>query len=140
MRSLHLKIITPKKLALEEEALSVTAPSQSGEITILPQHMNLFTLLVEGVVQIKKPSGEDFLAIGGGYLQTDGKELNILVSRAYGQDEIDEQMTAKAIEQAKKIISQTKDISQRAEANAILRRSIIDLKLIKKRRRPSTNL
>lgn len=135
MNRLKLKVITPKKIALEEEILSVTAPTESGEITVLPRHMNLFTLLVEGIIKIKKTSGEDYLAIGGGYLQTDGKEINILVSRAYGQDEIDEQMTARAIEEAKKIISQSKDIRERSEANALLRRSIIDLKLLKKRRK-----
>ncbi len=135
MNRLKLKVITPKKIVLEEEILSVTAPTESGEITVLPRHMNLFTLLVEGVIKIKKTSGEDYLAIGGGYLQTDGKEINILVSRAYGQDEIDEQMTARAIEEAKKIISQSKDIRERSEANALLRRSIIDLKLLKKRRK-----
>lgn len=135
MNRLKLKVITPKKIALEEEILSVTAPTESGEITVLPRHMNLFTLLVEGIIKIKKTSGEDYLAIGGGYLQTDGKEINILVSRAYGQDEIDEQMTARAIEEAKKIISQSKDIRERSEANTLLRRSIIDLKLLKKRRK-----
>jgi len=135
MHTLKLKVITPKKIVLEEEVLSVTAPAETGEITVLPRHMNLFTLLIEGIIKIKKRSGEDYLAIGGGYLQTDGEQVNILVSRAYGQDEIDEQMTAKAVAEAQKIISQTKDIKQRAEAGALLRRSIIDLKLLKKRRK-----
>ena len=36
--------------------------------------------------------------------------------------------------QAKEILSQTKEESQRKEAAAILRRSIIDLKLLKKRK------
>jgi len=135
MDILKLKVITPVKVVIEEEVLSVTAPSETGEITILPHHMDLFTLLVEGIVKIKKSVGEDYLSIGGGYLQTNGEEINLLVSRAYGQHEIDEQMTNKAIEEAKKIINQTKDINQRAEANVILRRSIINLKLLKKRKR-----
>jgi len=133
--TLQLKIITPKKVALTEEVFSVTVPSESGEITILPKHMGVFTLLVEGIVKIKKNDGEDFLAIGGGYLQTNGEEVNILVSRAYGQDEIDEQLTGKAVDEAKKIISQSKDIKERLEAASTLRRSIIDLKLLKKRRK-----
>jgi F-type H+-transporting ATPase subunit epsilon len=136
MNTLRLKIITPKKIVLEEEVLSVTAPAETGEITILPKHIRLFTLLVEGIIKIKKPNEEDYLAIGGGYLQTDGQELNILVSRAYGQKEIDEKLTEKAIEEAKKIISLTKDRQQRVEAAALLRRSIVDLKLLKKRKRP----
>ncbi len=135
MKTLHLKIITPKKVAIEEDVLSVTVPSEAGEMTILPRHMGIFTLLVEGIIKIKKPDGEDFLSIGGGYLQTDGNDLNILVSRAYGQEQIDQNLTEKAIEEAKKIISQTKDKEQRIEAASMLRRSIIDLKLLKKRKR-----
>lgn len=135
MNILKLKIITPKKIVLEEEVAAVTVPTETGEITVLPHHVDLFSLLVEGIVKIKKSSGEDYLSIGGGYLQTDGEVINILVTRAYGQQAIDEQQTAKAIEEAKKIVAQTKDIKQRAEANALLRRSTIDLKLLKKRRR-----
>lgn len=138
MNSLHLKIITPQKVALEEDVLSVTAPAASGEVTILPEHMNLFTLLKEGIVKIKKKDNEDYLAIGGGYLETDGEILNILVSRAYGQDEIDADKTEKAVEEAKKIISHSKDESQRKEALSMLRRSVIDLKLLKRRKTKSS--
>lgn len=135
MNILKLKVITPKKVALTDDVMSVSIPTDNGEITILPHHMNLFTLITEGIIKIKKNSGDDFLAIGGGYLQTDGELVTILVSRAYGQHEIDLELTKKAVDEAQKIISQTKDINQRAEANAMLRRSIINLKLLKKRRK-----
>lgn len=140
MNALHLKIITPQKIALEEDVISVTAPSTSGEVTILPRHMNLFSLLKEGIVKIKKSSGEDNLAIGGGYLQTDGEEINILVSRAYGQDEIDADQTQKAIDEAKKIISTAKDESQRAQAISSLQRSVIDMKLLKRRKQRTSSV
>src|SRR3989344_258088 len=134
MAVLHLKIITPQKIALEEDVLSVTAPSAQGEITVLPQHSNLFTLLKEGIVKIKPvyakvpEDKEKYLAIGGGYLETDGEEINILVSRAYGQDEID----------AQKTISLAKDESQRKQAISLLRRSVLNLKLMKRKKRPSS--
>lgn len=139
MSSLHLKIITPQKISLEEDVSSVTAPSVEGEITILPRHENLFSLLKEGIVKIKKTGKEDLLAIGGGYLETDGKQLHILVSRAYGQNEIDEKQTQKAIEDAKKILATTKESSQLHEAESLLRRSLIDMKLIKRRKHSSNS-
>lgn len=135
MASLHLKIITPQKIILETDVSSITAPSSEGEITILPYHTNLFALLIEGIVKIKYEAKEDFLAIGGGYLETNGEEVNILVSRAYKQEEIDEEVTRKAIDEAQKILKETKDQKQRAEATAILRRSIVDAKLLKKRKK-----
>lgn len=54
MKALSLKIITPKKVVLEDEVNSVTAPGLSGELTILPIHVPLFAVLKEGVVTIKK--------------------------------------------------------------------------------------
>ncbi len=133
MKSFHLKIITPEKIALEREADSVTVPSAEGEITILARHTNLFSLLNEGIVKIKKDLQEDFLAIGGGYVETNGEEVNILVSRAYHQDEIDKELSEKAVEEAKKILTSSADLKERQEAGAILRRSLVALKLLKKR-------
>jgi len=138
MSALHLKIITPKKVVLEKEILSITLPTEEGEITILPRHANLFAILKEGIVKIKYDGNEDYLAIGGGYLETDGKMVNVLVSRAYGQDEIDEKMIEEAKEQAKKLLEQAKTDDQRQQAVALLRRSLIDSKLLRKRKRSSS--
>lgn len=137
MATIHLRVITPKKTVREEDVDSVTLPASEGEITVLPRHTFFFSRLVEGIIKIKKDNNEDFLAIGGGYVETDGKNLSVLVSRAYGQDEIDEDLTKKALEDAQKVIKETKEEPVREEAAAILRRSVIDMKLIKKRKRSS---
>lgn len=133
MVKLHLKIITPKKIVFEKDVEELTLPTAEGEITVLPKHINLFTLLVEGVVRIKNEEKEDFIAVGGGYLETDGKQAHVLVSRAYGQDEIDHRATLQAIEDAKQLIRKTKDKNQYVEISSLLRKSLIDLKLLKKK-------
>ncbi|MEK7070634.1 MAG: ATP synthase F1 subunit epsilon [Patescibacteria group bacterium] len=135
MATIRLRVITPKTIVFEEEVLSVTAPSSEGEITVLPRHARLFSLLTEGIITIRMKSAEETLAIGSGYLQTDGKELNVLVSRAYGQDKINEKVTEQAIENAKKILDKSTDVKEREDAAMLLRRSIVDLKLLKHRRK-----
>jgi len=135
MANLNLRIITPRKVVLEEEVISISVPTMDGEITILPHHINLFTKLTEGIVKIKTEKKEDYLAVGGGYLQTNGITVNLLVSRAYHQTEIDEKLTNLAIEDAKKILKESKDESQRAEAMVAIRRSVVDMKLIRRRKR-----
>jgi len=135
MNLLDLKVITPKKIVLEKTARSISVPSVTGEITILPRHENLLTPLKEGIVKIiTENKKEEYLAIGGGYLEVDEKGISLLVSRAYGQDEIDEKLTAVAIEKAKKIIAQETDRNKRAAARRVLRISKLHLKLKKKRR------
>ncbi len=131
---MKLQIITPIKLVKEVEVTSVTLPTASGEITILPKHQSLLSLLVEGIVTYKSKESSEALSIGGGYVQTDGSILRVLVSRSYGQNEIDEKLTQEAINQAKKILSESTDKAQILEAKSLLHRSIIDSKLIKRRR------
>lgn len=134
MNSIRLKVITPRKVVIDKQINSVTVPTSDGEITILPHHVHLFSLLVEGIVKIKNGDNEDALAIGGGYLETNGETVTVLVSRAYGQGEIDRDLTDKAVEEAKHILSKSTDEKERAEAMTIIRRSVIDSKLMKRRK------
>ncbi|MEM4736623.1 MAG: ATP synthase F1 subunit epsilon [Nitrososphaeria archaeon] len=134
-KALILKIITPRGIVFKDEVRSVTAPSFSGDITILYNHTPLFSLLKEGVVKVRKNEEEYYFSIGGGYLETTGKEVNLLVSRAYGQDEIDEESVKKAKEEAEKLLKESKTEKERRKAMASLRRSFIDLKVLRFKRK-----
>ncbi len=138
MKTIQLKIITPRKIVREEEIKAVTLPAADGEITILPRHTKLLTLLKEGIVNIHREKSEEALAIGGGYAEVDGKSVTILVSAAYGQDEINEKLTTEAIERAKRIIVESKDQKEIHNATLLLRRSLVELKLLKRHPRRHT--
>lgn len=131
---MKIQIITPQKISREIDALSVSLQTASGEITILPHHQSLLALLVEGIVTVRTRESSESLAVGGGYVQTDGQIVRILVSRSVGQDELDEQSTISAINQAKQVLAESSDNTQRDQAQAVLRRSIIDAKLIRRHR------
>jgi F-type H+-transporting ATPase subunit epsilon len=130
--SMHLNIITPRKMVFQEEIEALTAPGSEGELTVLPKHAPLFTMLDEGVVWIQTTDGEKFYSIGGGYLETDGFTLNLLVSRAYGQDEIDIEQVKQAKLAAEKLLETAVHEQEREQILRELRRSIIDLKVIHK--------
>lgn len=135
MAKLKLTIITPKKIALEKEIDGVTLPSSEGEMTILPRHINLFALLDEGVIHYWAGDESEYLAIGGGYVETDGEAVRLLVSKAYGQDAIDMKQTEAALVDAKERMKSAKSEDARKEVSSLLRRSIVDSKLLKKKRR-----
>lgn len=132
---LTLRVITPKRVVLEEEILSITAPGGAGELTVLPNHAPLFTTLDEGIVRVETRHGEEFLSIGGGYLETDGETLHLLVSRAYGQDEIDEAAVQKAKKDAEALLENAAGEQERHQIMQELRRSTLDLKLLQKVKR-----
>lgn len=135
MSKLKLKIITPKNIALEKEIDGVTLPSTEGDMTILPRHINLFALLEEGIVHYWAGDDSEYLAIGGGYVETNGEEVSLLVSRAYGQESIDQQQTQLAMKDAKERMKSAKSEDARKEISSLLRRSAIDAKLLKKRKK-----
>lgn len=135
MKELKLQIITPRKIILQDEVSSITLPSLEGELTILYNHTPLFASLKEGVVKIKKDSEISYYSIGGGYVEITGKGVNILVTRAYHQDEIDEKAVESAKESAEKLLRESKTQEERHEAMLTLRRSLIDFKVLKFKRR-----
>jgi F-type H+-transporting ATPase subunit epsilon len=135
MATFELKLITPVKIVKQEPIVSITAPASEGIVTILPRHQHYFTLLKEGIITIRREDkSEEFYAIGKGYLETDGLSVTILVSEAYNQDALDEKLVHEAIEQAKKLLAETKDTMERSQALSSLRRAEIDFELIGKRK------
>lgn len=129
---MNLQIITPQKITFEGEVTAITVPSTSGEITILKNHEALFTMLNAGVIKIKKSGADEFLAIGGGYLETNKEKTILVVSRAYGQDEIDAGEIKRAQEDAERNLKSAVTESERQQALEVFRRSAIDAKLLSK--------
>lgn len=134
-KMLNLKIITPQREVLNKSAESVSCTTIDGQITILPRHGALLTLLSEGVIKVKTDGKEEYYSAGSGYVETDGKEVVILISRAAGQEELDEKKIIEVQEEAKKLLKEEKGRAERQRALAMLQRATIDLKVIKKLKR-----
>lgn len=132
---LNLKIITPEREVFSDKVEKVSCQTVDGEITILPRHTPLLTLLTEGVITITTKNGQEYFSAGSGYVETDGKNVQILISRALGQEEIDEKTVLEVKNQAEKLLKEQKDKRDRQKAFAMLRRATLDLKVLKKRRR-----
>lgn len=138
MNTFTLQILTPQETAFEGEVQAITVPSASGEITVLNDHEPLFTMLVAGVIKIKKIGDDEYLGIGGGYLETNREKTTLVLSRAYGQDDIDADEINRARAQAEKDLKEAPTDVERQQALEMLRRSSIDLKLLSKVKRKRT--
>ncbi len=96
---LHFKLITPDRVLADEEVLSISLPTPNGEITVLPHHAALASLLSPGVIRIKRQSGEEEVASSGGFINvTETGEVSVLADTAERGQELD----ISAIEEAKK--------------------------------------
>src|SRR3989344_3570176 len=133
-----LDIITPQRKAFSETVNAVSVPTPDGTIEVLPKHEPLFTQLAPGEVKIISGTKEYFLAIGGGFMEVRQKgEVTILVSRAVHADEINEAEIKKAFESAKDLIARKASGDELAAAIATLHRTMLELKVSRRKRRPS---
>lgn len=134
MKTFKLEIITPERVAYTEEVDEVVAPAVNGEVGILAQHVPYFTQLNEGEVKIIKGMEEYFLAIGGGFLEVTPQKTTLLVTKAVHADEINEEEVKKALENAQKAMKEKPEGKLLSDAQAIMRSSLVDLKILNKLR------
>ena len=86
---LHLEIVTPERLAYEDEVDMVLVPAIDGELGILPHHTPLVSLLGVGELKIRKGADEESFAIAGGFLQVRPDKVVVMAETADLDAEID---------------------------------------------------
>lgn len=75
-----VNIISLDKIIYQGEANALNAPGIIGELTILPHHAPLITLLKKGRLKLRKGSEEKFFEIAKGILEVNPREVNVLVA------------------------------------------------------------
>lgn len=134
---MHLEIITPEKVILKEEIDELMVPTETGQIGILPKHINLITTLSSGELIIKNAGKEKVFAITGGFLQVHNDTVSILADYAAHADDIDVDQAIEAQRKAEEILKKSsEEVSERdfAIAEAELRKSILNINIGKKRK------
>lgn len=133
-KTIKFEIVTPERIVLKEQVLQVSVPTQSGEITILPNHIPLVSVLIPGVLELKKISGEtEIISVSGGFLEVMKDKIVILADTAERAFELDEER----IEEAKKKAEEMKkwkdiDAVQFAEVNALIEKQMARSKAVKR--------
>jgi F-type H+-transporting ATPase subunit epsilon len=126
---MHLEIVTAERVVLSDEVDQINAPTKDGRIGILPRHMPLLTLLAPGELDIIKNGEVTPFAVSGGFLEVLPNRVTILADTALRADEIDEARAEEARRRAEEIIAQRRSDRETAEAEAELRRAMVELKV-----------
>jgi len=129
---LVLEIITPTKVVLNEEVDEVTIPTVNGEISILPNHVDLLTKIKPGEMVIRKNNKADLFAITGGFLEVSKNHVNILADHAIRADNIEIAKAEEAKDRAQKAMKEKASEKDFAIADAELRKAILELKVARK--------
>lgn len=135
---MHLSVVTPEKVILEEDIDQLTVPTPQGHITILPHHINLLTKVEQGEMLVKKGKEQHYLALTGGFLEVKNNRITILADFAVRSEAIEAEKVLEAQKKAEERLKKAQEqVSERdiAAAQAELRRSILQLHIANRRKR-----
>jgi len=112
MDKFKLEILTPNGVIYNDYAIGVVLPGEEGEFGVLAKHASLTTLLEAGVVDVEKEDKSvESIVINWGVVQVDEGKVVVLVEGATAIRGETESEIAKALEDAKKLISDVADSS-----------------------------
>ena len=102
---MKLNVLTPERKAVfNQEITEVTVPAHSGEITVLPGHSPLVTILGTGVLKYKvKGTDHVFKAlVSWGYCEVTPEGVNVLAEFMQTPEEIQQDSAQASLQAAEK--------------------------------------
>lgn len=107
---LKFRIVTPERIVFEDEVEQVTMMTRDGEVTILPNHIPLVSILQAGELRYKKNGEEKIIAVSGGFaeVRTDNT-LTVLADTAEAAHEIDIARAEAAQAKAEKLMREARN-------------------------------
>ncbi|PIX61860.1 ATP synthase F1 subunit epsilon [Candidatus Uhrbacteria bacterium CG_4_9_14_0_2_um_filter_41_50] len=98
MQKINLKIVTPERTVFEDSVDSISVMTEIGEITILPNHAPLVSLLRSGEMRLKDGGNESLLAVSTGLIEVRNENSVVVLADSA---ERSEELTLEEIEKAK---------------------------------------
>lgn len=133
---LTVDIVTAERVVYSEEGVDeVVAPGIEGELTVLPMHAPLLTMIKPGVMRIVKGNDETEMAIDGGFLEVRGDRVTVLADAAERAEEIDVARAEEARRRAERQLEERETEVDLARVAAELQRALVRLKVAERRRR-----
>ena len=141
--SITFEIATPERVVYKNTVDSLTLPTREGEITVLPQHIPLVSMLAPGAITVRKGNEEQYMAVSGGFIEVmPNNRVVVLADTA----ERAEELTLEAVEKARADAVRTLEEKRGADtesftaAAAALERELARLKVAHKHRPPHPKL
>ena len=129
-----LTIVSQDKTLVEAQVDLVTLPTAEGEITVLPGHIPLFTLLQTGELIYKTGTEEATVIIAKGFADVaPNNTLTVMVDTGVHARDLSVQKAEEAVDQAQQTLSEMsqtpRDIRELQMAEASLRLALLQLKV-----------
>lgn len=97
------RLVTPQRLLLETQIVSLQAPGSEGYLGVLAHHAPLITMLRPGRLTVRTIEGREIhFAVTGGFLEVSGNRATALADAAERGKEIDRSRAEAALRRAEK--------------------------------------
>jgi len=137
-KTIKFEIVTPERVVLRAEVLQISVPTTTGEITVLPDHIPLVSILQPGVIEVKRLDNvREVMSVSGGFIEVMKDKVVILADTAERADELDEALVKEAQERAAELKQNAKalDDVQFIEVTAKLEKELARLRAVNRWRR-----
>lgn len=139
---IHFELVTLNGTKYASEVHEVLLPTPAGQIAVFANHAPIVSIASPGIirVRVKANDPDDFMeayATQGGVIEIADEAVRVLVDEADASDEINEAEAAKAKTQAQQLLKDARDQVSLDQAQALLDRSDVRLRVaeLKTRRR-----
>ena len=134
METFRFEIVTAEASVFTDDVQEVILWGTEGQMTILPKHAPLMTMLAPGDIYIKGKEWEQYLAESGGFLEVRSDKVILLADACERVEDIDEDRAEAAKKRAEETLKTSPVHADAIIAEAALRRSLARLKVVEKRR------
>ncbi|MBU6447262.1 F0F1 ATP synthase subunit epsilon [Patescibacteria group bacterium] len=138
MAKLNFQIVTPERTLLNEQIDSLTCPTTTGEITVLPNHIPLISSLQSGELVAKNGDKTEYFAVSGGFVEVrPGSNVVVLADTAEHYTEIDEARAEEAKMRAQELMRKASQMSsaEYAKLFASLQKNLARIKVARRSHR-----
>lgn len=135
---MNFKIVTPDGVIYEDAVESVSLPTLNGEITVLPHHIPLISVIKIGEIRIVKDAHEVGVAVSSGVLEVrENSEVIVIADTAERAEHIDLERAEAARKRAQELMLQEKfeDDVQFAALQAQMEKELTRIKVGNKYRK-----
>lgn len=136
---MNFELVSLDGVKFKAQAYSVILPTASGQITLLAQHEPLLSVVVPGVITIRRNKSDadthlEHYATYGGVLEVTAAGARVLVDEATHGDEVNIAEAQKAHDAAQALLKQAKTQVELDKAQALVDRSVVRLDVAKIKR------
>jgi len=134
--TIKVDIVSAEEEVWSGEATMVIAPSDAGEIGIMPRHAPLLARLIPGDIRIHNESGEEELIyVSGGMIEVQPHVITVLSDSAIRGEDLDESAAEEAQKRAEQTLKDNASEMDFAKARAELAQAAAQLRAIQRIKR-----